>query len=286
LNELSTEVKARETHEKAVGYFKVSEQYGYKFIMEVKKIRDDRYYKELGFNTFEEYCQKVWGFERSWVYKKIQAASKLSETDFVDFNQQFGQQKTFLLATMEDEQRKQATEKGIPTKEGYKSIDKATQNEINEYKRNAVEAERRAKQAESQAEQARKSEKIIRKKLENLEDREPKVIEKEIIKEVDKTDYDRVRSLEEQIKRMKANDRDVSEKEKEVKLLQLDASKSVLKTKITIDDFLQDVAVTSYRRGAIAASSDSTKNKLREGLDDLKNFIKEMEMALDGTIEH
>src|SRR5699024_598495 len=109
---------ARETHEKAVGYFKVSEQYGYKFIMEVKKIRDDRYYKELGFNTFEEYCQKVWGFERSWVYKKIQAASKLSETDFVDFNQQFGQQKPFLLATMEDEQRKQATEKGIPTKIG------------------------------------------------------------------------------------------------------------------------------------------------------------------------
>src|SRR5699024_1990160 len=110
---------------------------------------------------------KVWGFERSWVYKKIQAASKLSETDFVDFNQQFGQQKTFLLATMEDEQRKQATEKGIPTKEGYKSIDKATQKEINEYKRNAEEAERRAieaeqakQQAERQAEQAQKSEEI------------------------------------------------------------------------------------------------------------------------------
>src|SRR5690625_4945678 len=259
MNDLSTEVKAKETHEKAVGYFKVSEQYGYKFIMEGKKIRDDRYYKELGFSTFEDYCNQAWGFNRAWVNQKIQSASNLSEEDFGYFSSQYGVKKTFLLATMDEEQRGQVTTKGVPTDEGYKSIDKATQNEINEYKRNAVEAERRAKQAESQAEQARKSEKIIRKKLENLEDREPKVIEKEIIKEVDKTDYDRVRSLEEQIKRMKANDRDVSEKEKEVKLLQLDASKSVLKTKITIDDFLQDVAVTSYRRGAIAADRKSTR---------------------------
>src|SRR5699024_5515984 len=120
--------------------------------MEVKKIRDDRYYRELGFNTFEDYCKNAWGFSRRWVDMKIQSASNLNESDFEKYTSQIGNQKTFLLETMEDEQREQATEKGIPTDEGYKSIDKATQKEINEYKRNADEAERRAKQAESQAE--------------------------------------------------------------------------------------------------------------------------------------
>src|SRR5690625_1518012 len=184
MNELSTEVMARETHEKAVGYFKVSEQYGYKFIMEVKKIRDDRYYKELGFSTFEEYCQEVWGFERSWIYKKIQAASKLSESDFVDFNQQFGQQKTFLLATMKDEQREQAITEGIPTDEGYKPIEESTQKQINEYKRNAEEskrradiAEQRAKQAETQAQAEQKERERLEREKEELAKRDPEIRE-------------------------------------------------------------------------------------------------------------
>src|SRR5699024_9936105 len=172
---------------------------------------------------------------------KIQAASKLSETDFVDFNQQFGQQKTFLLATMEDEQRKQATEKGIPTKEGYKSIDKATQKEIAEYRKNtdeaiqkAEQAERRAEQAEQQAETERKERERLERENEELANVEPKVIEKEVVKEIDNTDYERIKDLERQIERMKANNQDVTQKEKEVKLLQLDASKSVLNTKIKI----------------------------------------------------
>lgn len=177
MSELSTEVKAKETHEKAVGYFKVSEQYGYKFIMEVKNIRDDRYYKELGFSSFDDYCQNAWGFKRRWIDTKIQAASNLKESDFEHFNAHLGATKTFLLATMEDEQREGATSKGIPTDKGYKSIDEATQKEINEYKRNEKEAKERAEQAEKQAEQARQSEEIALKQLEELESKEPESIE-------------------------------------------------------------------------------------------------------------
>ena len=146
------------------------------------------------------------------------------------------------------------------------------------------QAERRAQQAETQAQAEQKERERLERENEELANREPKV--KEVIKEVDNTDHEKIRFLEEKIKRMQANDQDVSAKEKEVKLLQLDANKSVLKTKISIDEFLQEVAFTSYRRGAIASSSDGTKNKLREGIDDLKNFIKEMELALDGTIEY
>src|SRR5699024_10970362 len=205
------------------------EQYGYKFIMEVKKIRDDRYYRELGFNTFEDYCKNAWGFSRRWVDMKIQSASNLNESDFEKYTSQIGNQKTFLLATMEDEQREQATEKGIPKDEGYKSVDEATQKEIAEYRMNTYEAiqkaeqaERRAKQAESQAETERKERERLERENEELANVEPKIIEKEVIKEIDNTDYKKVRSLEEQIKRMKSNDEDMTEKVRIEHLIQCD----------------------------------------------------------------
>ena len=183
MNELSTEVQAKETHEKAVGYFKVSEQYGYKFIMEVKKIRDDRYYKELGFSSFDDYCNNAWGFNRDWMDRKIKSASNLKEEDFTLYTMQYGQEKTFLLATMEDEQqREQATTKGIPTEQGNKSIDEATQKEINEHRR-------KYKELEQQTEQAKKSEQIMQKQLEELESKEPEIVEKEVIP----ADYDKLK---------------------------------------------------------------------------------------------
>jgi len=183
VNELSTEVQAKETHEKAVGYFKVSEQYGYKFIMEVKKIRDDRYYKELGFSSFDDYCNNAWGFNRDWMDRKIKSASNLKEEDFTLYTMQYGQEKTFLLATMEDEQqREQATTKGIPTEQGNKSIDEATQKEINEHRR-------KYKELEQQTEQAKKSEQIMQKQLEELESKEPEIVEKEVVP----ADYDKLK---------------------------------------------------------------------------------------------
>src|SRR5690625_2488493 len=105
MNELTTEVKAKEVHEKAVGYFKVSEQYGYKFIMEVKKVRDERYYRELGYSNFNDYCNDAWGVGRRVIDERIQAATSLPEGYFESYNSQFGHRKTFLLATMETEQR-------------------------------------------------------------------------------------------------------------------------------------------------------------------------------------
>src|SRR5699024_4836691 len=85
---------------------------------------------------------------------------------------------------MEEEQRKQATEKGIPTKEGYKSIDKATQKEIAEYRKNtdeaiqkAEQAERRAEQAEQQAETERKERERLERENEELANVEPERIE-------------------------------------------------------------------------------------------------------------
>jgi len=292
VNELSTEVQAKETHEKAVGYFKVSEQYGYKFIMEVKKIRDDRYYKELGFSSFDDYCNNAWGFNRDWMDRKIKSASNLKEEDFTLYTMQYGQEKTFLLATMEDEQqREQATTKGIPTEQGNKSIDEATQKEINEHRR-------KYKELEQQTEQAKKSEQIMQKQLEELESKEPEIVEKEVVpanlkKEFEDTNRD-LKFARKEIERLtknqeyvelEKNDFDEGKADKQKKKLYWESEKNVLEMKVHVDTFLKNTAVTAFRKGAIASADNATKRKLKDSVEDLKEFTKQMEIVLSGRIE-
>src|SRR5690625_5526667 len=115
VNELSTEVRAKETHENATIYYSRAEYNLYKHVMEVKKIRDERYYNELGYGTFDEYCQSEWNVGRRVMYERIQLAETFNEDDFVRYSAQYGHKKTLFLAHMDEPQREQALEKGIPT---------------------------------------------------------------------------------------------------------------------------------------------------------------------------
>ena len=124
---------------------------------------------------FEEYCNQEWNLSRQTVYERIQIAESMNEQDIVYFNTQYGTYKTYFLTTMTDEQKEQSLNEGVPTEQGYKSYDKATQKEIAEYKRNSEEMERKAKefeqqlkqrdeekaQMQTQLEQARKSEQTV-----------------------------------------------------------------------------------------------------------------------------
>src|SRR5690625_2190191 len=156
VNELSKEIKARETHERAISNFNVAEQFTYKFIMDIKEMRDNRYYKEIGYQNFDDYCNHAWGVDRRFISERISMAEKFTEDEFVGYNRQLGHRKTLLLARMDEPQREQALKKGIPTDSGYKTYNEATQQEINEYRRNAEKAEQRARQAEQQAEAERR----------------------------------------------------------------------------------------------------------------------------------
>lgn len=191
-NNLSLEVKAQEIHENAQFWHNRAEHNLYKFFLEVKKIRDNRYYKELGYSNFEDYCLNSWNIKRGTMDERIQIAETFSESDFNRYSGQLGHKKTLLLTTMSEPQREQTLNEGVPTEQGYKSYEKATQKEIAAYKRSSEEMERKAKeyeqklkqrdeqnaQLQSQIEQAQRSESIARKQLEEAEDREPEVIEK------------------------------------------------------------------------------------------------------------
>lgn len=205
-----------------------------------------------------------------------------------------GLNKLYQIATLPKEEREK---EHITSKGESKTIDEMTVRELQEVKK-------KLKQAERQAEQAQKSEEIALRKLEEVERKEPEVITQEVIKEVipehikkqiqekdkvlqsAKEEMESMQSEIDKLERLTTGMDEEAKKEKEVKLLMLDASKSVLKTKIKIDEFLQEVAVTPYRRGAIAASSQAAKGKLAEGVEELKKFIEEMELSLNATIEH
>lgn len=131
MNELA--VIASETHEKAIAYFKVTEQYCYKFIMEVKKIRDERLYKEIGFTSFEAYCESAWQTKRDFMDERIKIAMEFGE-DFDGTYRQLGHSKSLTLARMEPEIKQQI--------ESTIDVNEATVKQLNQLEKQLKEVER------------------------------------------------------------------------------------------------------------------------------------------------
>ena len=150
---MSLNLRANEIHENAQFWHNKAEHNLYRFFLEIKKIRDERLFSELGFSDFDEYCQSAWNLKRRVVDERIQIANSFSEEDFKRYSARLGHKKTLLLTTMNEEQRDQSLNEGVPTERGYKPYDKATQKEIAEYKRNSEEMERKAKEYEKRLKQ-------------------------------------------------------------------------------------------------------------------------------------
>lgn len=75
----------------------------------LKQMRDGKLYKELGYQNFEEYCEKETPFSRRQAYKYITIMETLPP-DFVNSGSQIGVQKMYLLTALTDDQREQLTE--------------------------------------------------------------------------------------------------------------------------------------------------------------------------------
>lgn len=193
-NNLSLEVKANEVHERAVGFYKISEQYGYKFLMEVKTIRDEKLYKELGFENFEDYTLNNFNYSRNTINERIQTAEVFGE----EYNRalgSYGKHKTHQLATLPKEKRNHVIENGIDTPDGNKSLEEATTRELEDYKKRNKSLEEQNAQLQSQVEQAQRSEEIAKKQLEDAESREPEVIERYTEPE----DYQSIKNMNEHL---------------------------------------------------------------------------------------
>lgn len=88
----------------------VAQQSLYEMCSGFKEMRDSKLYKELGYNTFEDYCEQETGIKRRQVYSYIQVIEKLP-SDFVHSSAQIGVKKLYLLSSLSEEERTEIAEK-------------------------------------------------------------------------------------------------------------------------------------------------------------------------------
>jgi len=302
---LSLELKAQEIHERAVGFYKISEQYGYKFLMEVKTIRDEKLYKELGFETFDNYTLNNFNYSKRTINERLQDAENFGE-EYERALASYGKHKSHQLATLPKEQRNHIMEHGIDTPNGHKSLEEATTRELEDYKKRNKTLEQQNAQLQSQVEQAQRSEEIAKKQLEDAESREAEVVEKEIVKEVvpdrinkqlenlkndkklleqrEKELSDLKRRFKEREQQPETNkyerDSNLTEEE-QIASIRFQVETNLLSLRDDANEFLNKVAHTPYREAAIARASDRTKNMMFDVVEEIEAWTRQMRNSLN-----
>lgn len=174
---LSVNRIAQEAHDNAKSYYDRSQEYGYKFLMTLKEIRDNKYFLEIGFDDFENYTKKNFGYSRNTVNERIASAEQWGEQYDILLGQ-YGKSKLSRLAQFPETARAVVVEKGIPTENGMKNISEATVREIESYKKQLKQKDER---------------------ISALESAEPRVIEKRV--EVPPADYYSLQRANESLQR-------------------------------------------------------------------------------------
>lgn len=293
MNEVSKEVFAVETHEKAKSYYNVSEQYAYKFLMEVKKIRDEKLFLELGCSEFEEYTENYFGYSKRTINERIQIAKSWG-SGYERALASYGKHKTRQLGLLPKNERENLIENGLPTETGVKTIDEATTREIEEYKR---QLKAKDEQIEMQA-----------RMIEDLNEQEPQVIEKEVVIEKIPSDYKELKQLSTEIssenqslKQEKERlEREMTQKDEALQMkrtiendeleqaqlvrLQRNADISVHKLIINMNDFVKEQSVTVYDSASIAGATAETKEKLSNSIKRVEKLLSEIKQEIGGEV--
>ena len=111
MNELSVNyTKAQELDRRIKTSAQLAQQSLYEMCKGFKEMRDSKLYKELGYNTFEDYCEQETGLKKVQVYSYIKVIEKLPES-FVQSTVQIGVQKLYLLSSLSEEERTEIAEK-------------------------------------------------------------------------------------------------------------------------------------------------------------------------------
>lgn len=110
MNELSVNyTKAQELDRRIKTSAQLAQQSLYEMCKGFKEMRDSKLYKELGYSTFEDYCEQETGLKKVQVYSYIKVIEKLPES-FVQSTVQIGVQKLYLLSSLSEEERTEITE--------------------------------------------------------------------------------------------------------------------------------------------------------------------------------
>ena len=202
------------------------------------------------------------------------------------------------IATLPEEER----EKEHFTSSGEKKTpDEMTQRELQDLKKQIKQREEQNAQLQSQVEQAQRSELIARKQLEDEQNREPEVIEKEVVKEVVpdevkqqleqfKQKFEResnnANELRDELQRYRNSFSDPNQayEEKELTRLERESSINAHKIAISIQNFIKENSVETYRLDTVIKANPKSKERLQENVALLKEFTSNLEAMLNGRI--
>ena len=306
MQELSKADIAQEIHAKAIGYYKQSEQFGYKFLMELKKIRDDRLFTELGFKDFDQYTQQSFNYTRRTIDKRISAAETFGN-DFENARSQLGDRKVQQIAQLPYDQREEVMQDGIDTEQGHKSVDEATTREIEEYKRKLKQSEEANKTLDGLLSEKADTINALEQQVKNKP--KPEVVEKTITIEVKPDDYDELKrqasvaddlkkqreQSQSQINKLQKELNDLKSRSKYQKVIDTEEADrqhrlSVLKveTAISIYSLIRDIQDFLKKENVLRDISkvngfdDESKNDLQEANDGLQRFVDEVNQILSG----
>ena len=99
MNELSAEYKtAVKLNQKIIFAAQMAQKNLYDMCMMLKEMRDNKLYKELGYQNFEDYCENEVGFNRNQAHKYITIIENYGENVSSRIN--FGVTKLYLLSSL------------------------------------------------------------------------------------------------------------------------------------------------------------------------------------------
>lgn len=185
----------------------------------------------------------------------------------------------------------------VKTSQEYKEMERKAK----EYEKQLKQREQQNIQLQSQVEQAQRSEEIARKKLEDEQNREPEVVEREVIKEVVpdevqqqleqfKQKFEResnnANELRDELQRYRNSFSDPNQayEEKELTRLERESSINAHKISISIQNFIKENSVETYRLDTVIKANTKSKERLQENVALLKEFTTNLEAMLNGRI--
>lgn len=221
-----------------------------------------------------------------------------SELPNSDTYHNLGSNALYLITTLPEPER---TKEHTTSNGETKTPDEMTVRELRELKKQLKQRDEQNAQLQSQVEQAQRSESIARKQLEDEQNKEPEVIEREVVKEVVpdevkqqleqfKQKFEResnnANELRDELQRYRSSfsDPDQAYEEKELTRLERESSINAHKIAISIQNFIKENSVETYRLDTVIKANPKSKERLQENVALLKEFTSNLEAMLNGRI--
>ena len=247
-----------------------------------------------GDGTFIKWAESK-GIKKASVYNYINAYKFVQQLDKPE------EKETFLT---QPKRLQYAMSKPSANKEVNQAVldgEVKSSKEYKELEKQLKQRDEEKSQLESQLEQAQRSESIARKQLEDAEDKEPEVVEREVVKEVVpdevqqqleqfKQKFEResnnANELRDELQRYRDSFSDPNQayEEKELTRLERESSINAHKISISIQNFIKENSVETYRLDTVIKANPKSKERLEENVALLKEFTSNLEAMLNGRI--